>query len=68
MKVNRLLNTTKILLIFQTALETGRKHTAKCFKEHEQSICHSAALTYQVVVPKCGDAAEMNDNEILNRR
>ena len=44
------------------------KKAPKCFKEHEQSKCHSAALTYQVVVPKCGEAAEMNDNEILNRR
>ena len=29
------------------------KKALKCFKEHELSKCHTAALTYETVVPKC---------------
>ena len=44
------------------------KKAPKCFKEHEESKCHKAALTYQVVVPRCGDAVAMNNNEVIKRR
>ena len=29
------------------------KKAPECFKEHEQSKCHTAALTYKTVVTKC---------------
>lgn len=44
------------------------KKAPACFKIHEQSKCHTAALTYETIVPKCGDASEMHDNEIAKRR
>ena len=31
------------------------KKAPKCFKHHEQTKCHKAALTYQILVPKCAD-------------
>ena len=40
----------------------------KCFKEHEQIKCYTAALVYEVVVPKCADVAEMHDNEFMKQR
>ena len=40
----------------------------KCFKEHEQSKCHTAALVYEIVVPKCTDVAEMHDNDLMKQR
>ena len=55
------------MFIFQLVSKTGKK-APKCFKEHEQSKCHCAALTYEVVTPKCGDVAEMNNHEVLKRR
>ena len=44
------------------------KKVPKCFKEHEQSKCHSAALAYEVVVPKWADIAEMYNNELIKQR
>ena len=44
------------------------KKTPKCFKEHEQSKCRTAALVYEVVVPKCTDVAEIHDNELIKPR
>ena len=44
------------------------KKAPKCFKEHEQSKCHTAALVYEVVFPKCADVAEMHDNELIKQR
>jgi len=41
-------------------ISTGFKNWKKeCFKTHESSKCHKAALTNQVTVPKCGDVAEL---------
>ena len=73
MKVYCLLSTTKILLMFQTALETGRKHLnvlkSKCYSTaltyqvvESMDKANVTALTYQDVDLKCGDAAELNDN------
>ena len=44
------------------------KKAHKCFKKHEESKCHTAALVYEVVVPKCADVAEMHDNELIKQR
>ena len=44
------------------------KKTPKCFKEYEQSKCHTAALPYEVVLPKCADVAEMHNNELIKQR
>ena len=43
------------------------KKAPKCFQEHEQSKCHTAALVYEVV-PKRADVAEMHDNELIKQR
>ena len=40
----------------------------KCFKKHKQSKCHTAALVYEVVVPKCADVAERHDSELIKQR
>ena len=44
------------------------KKASRCFKEHEQSKCHTAALSYETITPKCGDPKEMISDEILNKR
>ena len=44
------------------------KKVPKCFKEHEQSKCHTPALVYEIVVPKCADVAEIHDNELIKQR
>ena len=44
------------------------KKAPKCFKEHEQIKCYTAALEYEVVVPKCADVAEMHDNELMKQK
>ena len=44
------------------------KKASKCFKEHEQSKCHTAVLVYEVFVPKCTDVSEMHDNELIKQR
>ena len=38
---------------------SNRKHALEYFKQHEDSKCHKTALTYECVVPKCGDAFAM---------
>ena len=43
------------------------KKAPRCFKEHEQSKCHTAA-SYQTIIPKCGDPKEMISDEIVNKR
>ena len=44
------------------------KKTPKCFKEHEQIKCHTSALVFEVVVPKCADVAEIHGNELIKQR
>ena len=44
------------------------KKAPKCFKEHEESKCHKAALTYQVVVPYCGDAEKLYKVEKVEKK
>ena len=44
------------------------KKAPRCFKEHEQSKCHTAALSYETIIPKCGDPKEMINDKIVNKR
>jgi hypothetical protein len=44
------------------------KKAPKCFKAHESSNCHKAALTNQVTVPKCGDVAELINKDLQKQR
>ena len=44
------------------------KKAPRCFKEHEQSKCHTAALSYKTIIPKCGDPKEIISDEIVNKR
>jgi len=34
------------------------------FRKHQSSECHSVSMTYEYVVPKCGNAREMNNETI----
>ena len=52
-------------------ITTGFKNWKKapmCFKDHEKSKCHIAALTYETVVPSCRDPKEMISDEIVKKR
>ena len=44
------------------------KKAPQCFRDHEATSCHTAAISYEVVVPTCGDVAEMNNNEVVQCR
>ena len=47
-------------------ISTGFKNWKKaphCYKLHEQSKCHTAALTYESIVPNCADPIEMFNND-----
>ena len=44
------------------------KKAPKCFKENEQSKCHTVALVYEVAVATCADVGEMHDNELIKQR
>ena len=37
------------------------KKTAERFDKHQQSKCHKPGLRYEVIVPQCQNALEMND-------
>ena len=39
-----------------------------CFREHEKSKCHAAALVYETTIPKCGDPKEMISDQIVKKR
>ena len=52
-------------------ISTGFKNWKKapeCFKDHEKSKCHTAALAYQTIVPKCGDVAELNNEQLVKQK
>ena len=57
----------KALAYISTGFKSWKK-APKCFKEHEESKCHKAALTYQVVVPQCGDAEMLNNDKMVKQR
>ena len=44
------------------------KNAPKCFKTHEISKCHKAALTNQVTVPKYPDVAELINKDLVKQR
>ena len=44
------------------------KKAPACFMDHQMSKCHKTALTYEAVVPKCGDIMEMTVSELQKQR
>ena len=44
------------------------KKALKKFKKHKNSPCHKASLTYEEVVPQCGDVREMTDKNLKTER
>ena len=44
------------------------KKSPACFTQHQSSHCHKAALSYEFLVPACGDAVAMNNNQLVKRR
>ena len=44
------------------------KKAPKCFQAHQESKCHKAAASYQLIVPKCQDVEELLDNQLLKKR
>ena len=44
------------------------KKAPKAFKNHESSNAHRAAVTYESVVPQCGDVLEMTINDLNKKR
>ena len=34
------------------------------FRKHQASECHSISITYEYIVPKCGNAREMNSEKL----
>ena len=46
----------------------GWDKAPRCFIEYKATICHIAALSYEVVVPNYRDIAEMNNKGVVKRR
>ena len=49
-----------------TFLEKGFKNWKKAlqkFEKHQSSQCHQAASTYDILIPRCPDVAELFDNK-----
>ena len=44
------------------------KKGPKYFKEHEHKKRHTAALVYEIAVPKCPYVAEMHDHKLIKQR
>ena len=44
------------------------KKSLEAIDDHQQSKAHRAAITYESVVPKCGDVLEMTFNDLNNKR
>ena len=44
------------------------KKTLEAFVDHQRSKAHRAAITYESVVPKCGDGLEIMVNDLNNKR
>ena len=40
------------------------KEALESSADHQQSKVHRAAITYESVVPQCGDVLEMTDNDL----
>ena len=37
----------------------------QCFEEHQQTHCHKCAASYDVVIPKCKDVGETNNDNLV---
>ena len=61
------LNLTKFPLRYPHDLEVLKK-APKFFKEHGQSKCHTAALTYKTAVPKCAYPVEVHHTNITKMK
>ena len=44
------------------------KKTLEAFVDHQQSKAHRAVVTYESLVPQCGDVLEMTVNDLNNKR
>ena len=44
------------------------KKALEKFKKHQNSLCHKTSLTYEKVVPQCGDVREMTDKNLKAER
>ena len=44
------------------------KKALEAFVDHQQSNTHRAGITYESVVPQCGDVLEMTVNDLNNKR
>ena len=44
------------------------KKALEKFKKHQNSLCHKVSLTYEEVVPQCGDVREMTDKNLKAER
>ena len=44
------------------------KKALEKFKKHQNSLCHKASLTYEEVVPQCGNVREMTDKNLKAER
>jgi len=61
-----LLNTIKRPYI-STGFRSWKK-APECFKKHEDSNCHGAALAYEIVVPECKDVGELTSTTLVKER
>ena len=44
------------------------KKALDAFVDHQQSKAHRAVITYESVVPQCGDVLEITANDLNNKR
>ena len=44
------------------------KKALEKFKNHQNSLCHKASLTYEEVLPQCGGVREMSDKTLKTER
>ena len=44
------------------------KKALEAFVHHQQSKAHRTAITYESIVPQCGDVLEMTVNDLNNKR
>ena len=43
------------------------KHAFSSFDEHQDASYHRLAMTYEVIVPQCGDVKEMQNESATNQ-
>ena len=57
----------KAAAFISTGFNNWKKALEK-FQKHQNSLCHKASLTYEEVVPQCGDVREMTDKNLIAER